>query len=154
MASFPFYRQLDQMDCGPACLQMVAQHHGRYYPLQQLRSSAFITCEGVSLLGISEAAESIGFRTLGVRIPFDKLLDVPLPAIVHWNQNHFAVVYRIGRDKVHVADPATGLIQYSAKEFISNWHNRKNGGSGGIAILLEPTSEFYSWNSIFQNSER
>ena len=96
MKSFPYYRQLDMMDCGSTCLRMVAKHYGRSFTAQSLRERAQIGKEGVSLLGISEAAENIGFRTLGIKIPFKKLAaEAPLPCIVHWDQNHFVVVYAI-----------------------------------------------------------
>ncbi|MFM8848800.1 MAG: cysteine peptidase family C39 domain-containing protein, partial [Cytophagales bacterium] len=110
------------MDCGPTCLRMVAKHYGKNYSLTQLRAKAYITREGVSMLGISDAAEAIGFRTLGIKVPFEKLVaDAPLPSIVHWNQNHFAVVYKIKKDKVWVADPAVGLINYTKQEFLKSW---------------------------------
>ena len=89
---FPHYLQPDSMDCGPTCLRMIAKHYGKNFSLQTLRARSFITREGVSMLGISDAAEFIGFRTTGVRISFAQLLeDVPLPCILHWNQNHFVV---------------------------------------------------------------
>jgi ATP-binding cassette subfamily B protein len=94
--TFPHYHQLDQMDCGPTCLRMVAKHYGRLFTAQSLREKAQIGKEGVSMLGIAEAAETIGFRTMGVKIPFAKLAaEAPLPCIVHWDQNHFVVVYGI-----------------------------------------------------------
>ena len=80
------------MDCGPACLRMIATYYGRNYSLEGLRKKSHLTREGVSMLGISEAGESIGFRTTGIIVPFDKLNEVPLPCIVHWNQQHFVVV--------------------------------------------------------------
>ena len=96
MPSFPFLRQLDSMDCGPSCLRMVAKFYGKNYTLQALRSLAFISKSGVSMLGISDAAESIGFRTRGYRLTWEQLRDeVPLPCIIHWNQRHFVVVYEI-----------------------------------------------------------
>ena len=96
MKSFPLYTQLDSMDCGPTCLRMIARHYGRSYTLQNLREKSFITREGVSMLGISDAAESIGMHTQGVRITIDRLTeDVPLPCILHWNQNHFVVLYKV-----------------------------------------------------------
>lgn len=119
---FPFHLQLDQMDCGPTCLLMIAKHHGRNFSLPELRSKSYITREGVSMLGISDAAEAIGFRTLSVKLPFDVLAkDSPLPCIVHWNQNHFAVVYRAQKNKLYVADPAVGLLTYSKVEFLKCW---------------------------------
>ncbi len=96
MPTFPHYTQLDQMDCGPTCLRMVAKHYGRSFTVQSLREKSQIGKEGVSLLGISEAAEAIGFKTMGVKIPFEKLAaEAPLPCIVYWDQNHFVVVYDI-----------------------------------------------------------
>lgn len=94
--SFPVYKQLDTMDCGPTCLRMVARYYGKTYSLQTLRERSFLTRLGVSLLGISDAAESIGMRTLGARLTFDQLAkEVPLPCIVHWKQDHFIIVYKI-----------------------------------------------------------
>ena len=145
MFSFPFYKQLDAMDCGPACLRMIAKYHGRSYSLQTLRDRSYITREGVSLLGTSDAAESIGFRTMGVRLSLDKLAsEAPLPCIVHWRQQHFVVVYKIKKDTVYVADPAHGLIKYSSKEFLQGWASTKvDGEYQGICLLLEPTPDFY-----------
>lgn len=143
--SFPFYQQLDQMDCGPTCLKMIAKYHGRSFSLNELRNKSFITREGVSLLGISEAAEAIGFSTMGVKLPFDKMIeDAPLPCVVHWNQNHFAVLYKVKQNKISVADPATGLIAYTKEEFLKSWLSTSSNGSGvGVALLLEPTPAFY-----------
>jgi hypothetical protein len=98
MPGFPYFTQLDSMDCGPTCLQMVAKYYGKSYSLQYLRSRSYITKSGVSMLGISDAAESIGFRTRGYSLTWEQLRDeVPLPCIVHWNQRHFVVVYDIKR---------------------------------------------------------
>jgi ATP-binding cassette, subfamily B, bacterial len=144
--SFPFYKQLDAMDCGPSCLRMIAKHYGKTYTLQGLREKCFITREGVSLLGISDAAENIGFHTLGVRIDIKKLTgEAPLPCIVHWKQRHFVVVYKIKNHQVFVADPAHGLVKYTEKEFLDGWFSTKTEDEDkGIAMLLEPTPEFYS----------
>jgi ATP-binding cassette subfamily B protein len=96
MPVFPLLKQLDSMDCGPSCLRMIAKFYGKSYTLQSLRSKSFITKSGVSMLGISDAAESIGFHTHGYRLTWEQLRDeVPLPCIVHWNQRHFVVVYDI-----------------------------------------------------------
>ncbi len=143
---FRHFQQLDQMDCGPTCLQMVAHHYGRYHSLKELRKKSFITREGVSLLGISDAAESIGFRTLGVKVPLDILFkEAPFPCIVHWNQRHFVVVYRVSRSKVHVADPAAGLVTYTKEEFKKGWlSTNENGKEVGVALLLEPAAEFHN----------
>ena len=120
--SFPFVKQPDAMDCGPACLKMIAGFYKINFSLETLRKKCFITREGVSFLGLSEAADSIGFRTIGVRVSFDILNEnVPLPCIVHWRQKHFIVVYKIKKDKIWVADPAVGLITYTKEEFLKNW---------------------------------
>ncbi len=144
--SFPFYRQLDAMDCGPTCLRMIAKHYGKHYSLETLRKKCFIGREGVSLLGISSAAESIGLHSVGARISFRQLREAPLPCIVHWKQNHFVVVYHIDEKKniVCVADPAQGLVKFAVQEFLSGWFSTRNGGRDeGIAMLFEPTPVFY-----------
>lgn len=143
---FPFTRQHDAMDCGPACLQMIAKYWGKNYSLQYLREHSFLTREGVSMLGISEAAEQIGFRTIGVKISYEQLVnEVTLPCIVHWKQNHFVVVYKIHKDRVHVADPGHGLIKYTTEEFLKNWISTKSDGEEkGVALLLDPTPDFYA----------
>ena len=92
---FIFYPQNESMDCGPACLRMIARYYGKLYSLDELRDKCYITKDGVSLLGISEAAESIGFRVEGVKLTWDQLQNVLLPCIVHWNQHHFVIVYAI-----------------------------------------------------------
>ena len=142
---FPHYTQLDSMDCGPTCLRMIAKYYGRRYSLETLRDKAFITREGVSMLGISDAAESIGFRTSGVRITLRQLKeDVPLPCILHWNQNHFVVCYKIKDDRYYIADPAAGKVVYREAEFTPCWYSTKvNGEETGTALLLEPGPEFY-----------
>lgn len=142
---FPFFKQPDAMDCGPACLKMVAEHYGRSYSLDTLRAFSSIGREGVSMLGISNAAEKIGLHTVGCRISFDTLVEkAPMPCIVHWNQNHFVVVYRIRRNKVFVADPAKGIITYGKEEFCSHWlSTRAKNEDKGVVLLLEPTRLFY-----------
>ncbi len=146
MTKFPHYRQLDTMDCGPTCLRIIAKYYGKSYSLQTLREKSFITREGVSLLGISDAAESIGFRTLAAKIPFDKLKEeAPTPFIAHWRQQHFVVVYGFKKDKVLVSDPAHELVKYTKEEFLEGWLSDKDQGEEtGVVLLLEPTPEFHS----------
>lgn len=145
MSTFPFYRQLDQMDCGPTCLRMVAKHYGKPYSISRLRDKSFLTRDGVSMLGISEAAEAIGFRTEGVKVSFEKLQqEVTLPCIVHWNQVHFVVVYKIKNDKIYVADPAASLLTYQRREFEKCWLAGTDGEERiGLTLMLEPTPQFY-----------
>lgn len=139
--SFPFIKQPDAMDCGPACLKMVAAFYKRNFSLESIRRKCYITREGVSFLGLSEAADSMGFRTLGVRIPFDMLTgSVPIPCIVHWRQKHFVVVYKISNGQVWVADPASGLVKYSHEEFQKNWASTVSDGKpAGLVLIIEPT---------------
>ena len=151
MWHYPVYTQLDRMDCGPTCLRMIAKYYGRVYSLQTLRDKAFISRSGVSLLGISEAAESIGFRTTGVKITFEQLVDdFPLPCILHWNQQHFVVCYRIrkrrNKYKILIGDPAgTQTVTYNEEEFKRCWiSSREKGQDTGVALVLEPTPDFYS----------
>ncbi len=142
---FPFYKQLDQMDCGPTCLRMIAKHYGRTYAVDVLRRKSNITREGVSLGGIAEAAEAIGFHTLAVSIDFKTFEgEVPLPCIAHWRQRHFVVVYKITKDRVYVADPAHGLVDYAKREFIDGWIGKgADENSEGYLLLFETTPRFY-----------
>jgi ATP-binding cassette subfamily B protein len=143
--SFPFVKQPDAMDCGPACLKMIAGFYKRSFSLESLRKKCYITREGVSFLGLSEAADNIGFRTIGVKIPFEMLQEnVPLPCIVHVRQRHFIVVYKIKNDKVWVADPAVGLVKYSREEFVKSWASTiTEGKQTGLALIIEPTPALF-----------
>lgn len=143
--SFPIYIQHDKMDCGPTCIRMIAKHYGRVYSLQYLREHSYIDREGVSLMGISDAAEHIGIHTLAVKLPFQQLLDeVPLPCVAHWRQNHFIVVYKTTKKYVYVADPAVGKLKMTHQEFLQGWtSDTKNGEPEGVLLLMEPSPEFF-----------
>jgi ATP-binding cassette subfamily B protein len=158
------------MDCGPACLKMIARHYHRDYNLAFLRDLCGLSHGGVSLKGISEGAERIGFHTMSVSLTLDRLIkEVPLPVIAHWNQNHFVVVYKITADKVYVADPGHGLLKYNLEEFKRHWisienavaeaveirdqqgrvigtidNNNPTGNPKGVLLLIQPTPLFYS----------
>ncbi|MDF1698947.1 MAG: peptidase domain-containing ABC transporter [Saprospiraceae bacterium] len=142
---FTHYRQLDTMDCGPTCLRMITKAHGKQYTLPFLREKCYIDKAGVSLRGVSEAAELIGLRTLAVKIPTKakrgdaSLSEAPLPCIAHWNQNHFVVVYKVSSKHVWIADPRDGKHKLTIEEFENSWiSDRKKG----VVLLLEPTNEF------------
>lgn len=143
--SFQFYRQLNAMDCGPTCLKMIAKQYGKSYTSETLRMQSGFTKSGVSLLGISETAEKIGFRTRGAQITFDKLKLVPLPAILHWSRAHFVVLIAIKKNTVCVADPASGMLTYRRKEFLDSWiTNLSNDRQEvGTVLILEPSPAFY-----------
>lgn len=140
--------QHDSMQCGIACLQMVCHHYGRKVSVDFLANLCFATNQGISLLGISEAAEKIGLRSVGCRIPLATLLKAELPCILHWNQNHFVVLYKIKkRDKsviFYIADPAKGLLTLSERDMEEQWvSGHSDGYDTGIALLLEKTPKFY-----------
>lgn len=148
---FPHYTQLDTMDCGPTCLRMVAKHYGKSVSLDYLRNKAQFGKEGVSLLGLAEAAESIGFKSVGAKLSFEQLInDVPLPAILHWGQYHFVVLTPDATaSKLRIADPARSVLTLSKAEFLSQWiSTREDGVDKGIVLLLEPTPHFNQSNSF------
>jgi ATP-binding cassette subfamily B protein len=140
--SFPHYKQPDQMDCGPTCLRMIARHYGRNIKTQTLRNLCEINREGVSLLGMSDAAEKIGFRTLGVKLNAGELKEAELPCVLHWRQYHFVVLYKIKNHKYYIADPAAGLVTLDEADFKRSWEADKET-TEGIALLLSPTPQFY-----------
>jgi ATP-binding cassette subfamily B protein len=142
---FPNYIQADTKDCGPTCLKIIAKHYGKILNIQTLRQLSETTREGSTLLNVSDAAESIGFKTLGVKTNSTKLEEAPLPCVLHWNNNHYVILYKIKKDKYYISDPAIGLIEYTKKEFIKFWigNNVNESSEEGIALLLEPTVKFH-----------
>lgn len=139
---FPFFRQLDYRDCGPTCLRMVAKFHGKTFSREFLRDKAGITRMGVTMAGIADAAEAIEMRTLGMRISLESLVtEAPTPFIVPWRQKHFVVVYKTTKDKIFVADPAQGLLEYSHQEFLEAWTTTQD--QTGFVLLLEPNASFF-----------
>lgn len=153
--NFAFYEQPDSVDCGPTCLRMIARHYGRNIPLQTLRDKSQIGKEGVSLLGISEAAEAVGFRTISAKLSLEQLnSEALLPAILHWNQNHFVVLYKIKKNKFFIADPGAGLITCSANDLKTSWvSDVDNNVNEGVALLLEPAPAFYQQDREFEEDE-
>ena len=142
MKTFTAYRQLDYMDCGPTCLRMVARFYGQHYSLEDLREKTYLGKQGTSLLGLSEAAEQLGFRSQAVATDWDTLReDVQLPCIAHWQNRHYVVIYRVTEKHIYLADPATGKLRYSKEEFLAGWQNEPE--ADGILLLLEPTPSFY-----------
>jgi len=145
MNKFPHYKQLDQMDCGSTCLRIICKYYGKHYTLNSLREKTYTTREGVSLLGISDAAENLGFRTRGIQIDLKTLKEeANLPIIIHWSLNHFVVLYKIKKKKYYISDPAMGKVTYSETDFKKFWlSSTKAGKENGIALILEPTPKFY-----------
>ena len=152
MSQFPLYFQHDAMQCGIACLQMVCKYYGKEYTLAQLSDICFATNEGISLLGISQAAEKLGLHTVCGRATVEPLEQVDLPSIIFWNQNHFVVLYKINKRKkgniYYVADPGKGKIVYTEGEFKKGWLNTQSQREEkGIAMFFEPTGNFWEINS-------
>ncbi|MDR6761951.1 ATP-binding cassette subfamily B protein [Flavobacterium sp. 2755] len=145
MRKFIHYKQTDYKDCGPTCLKIIAKYYGRNFNIQKLREISETTREGSNLLLLSDAAEKIGFRTLGVRLNTDMLEDTVLPCILHWNKNHYVVLYKIKKGVYYVSDPAFGLIQYNQQDFIKFWigNNADESTEEGIALLIETTPKFF-----------
>lgn len=138
---FPTEYQMDAKDCGPASLKMVAKYFGRYYSLQYLRDKCGITKEGVSLLGISAAAESIGLHTAAFKCTIDDvILKVPFPVIIYWDENHFVVVYHANKKHIWVSDPCKGHVKYTRREFMEGWYLKNE--DKGVLLALEPTADF------------
>jgi ATP-binding cassette, subfamily B, bacterial len=164
LKKFPNYRQADSKDCGPTCLKIIAKYYGKTLDIQTLRDFSETTREGSNLLFLSDAAEKIGFRTLGVKLNLTTLNEAPLPCVLHWNKEHYVVLYDTPRPskwgifkqkKVYkVSDPAHGLIEYNEKEFIKFWigNNADNMTQEGIALLLEPSPQFFQ--SEFDKEEK
>ena len=150
---FPLHYQLDSVDCGPTCLRMIASYYGKSFSLEKLRSLTFFSKGGVSLLGISSAAESIGFKTLAGQTTFDKILEIKSPFVAHWNYDHFIVVYKVKKNKVYVADPTGGRISYTKDEFLKYWATEDiESQPSGVVLLLEPTNDFYQTENSSKNT--
>ncbi|WP_336617506.1 peptidase domain-containing ABC transporter [Bacteroides acidifaciens] len=147
---FKLTRQFDQMDCGPACIRMVANHYGKKYPLSYLRSVSCLSREGVSIAGIRFALTDIGIHSASYEVTLEQLRQCPLPAILHWEQNHFVVLYKIRWSRLkkewqyYVANPAYGKHTFTEKDFKSYWQN----GEKGVAIALKPTETFYRKGTV------
>ncbi|TWI94576.1 ATP-binding cassette subfamily B protein [Mucilaginibacter frigoritolerans] len=141
-----FIPQKDYMDCGPACLAMVAASYGKDIGVQYIRDKSYLTRDGVSLMGITEAAEEIGFKSFAAEVDTSAISDEFLPCILHWNQNHFVVLYQVYRRftsrKIYfkIADPAHGIISLSEEKFKKSWIV---GDDKGVALFLRPTTAFY-----------
>lgn len=154
---FPFVKQKDAMQCGIASLSMICQYYGKKYSINYLSELCHATTEGVSMLGISETATNLGLIALTAYVSPEDMLrkDVPLPAILHWKQNHFVVLYKIKHKYFYIADPGKGLIKYSYDEFIDNWTSTTvNDKEKGVAMFIETTPNFYEKSDIIDNNSR
>jgi ATP-binding cassette subfamily B protein len=145
LKKFPNYKQADSKDCGPTCLKIIAKHYGKTINIQELRDFSETTREGSNLLFLSDAAEKIGFRTLGVKLNLKSLEEVPLPCVLHWNKEHYVVLYNVKKGRYFISDPGFGLIEYNESDFIKFWigNNADDTTQEGIALLLEATPKFF-----------
>jgi ATP-binding cassette subfamily B protein len=160
-SKFPFYKQLDEVDCGPTCLQMICKFYGKYFLIENLRSLCYMSKEGISLLNIKKASEKLGFNTVAGKFTFSDLLKInSFPCIIMWKQSHYVVIYKVKQKdlkrnkqaKVYVADPAYGLMSYTETELKKNWIVDSSNEKGkGIALLFEPTEYFF--NNMDSDSE-
>ena len=153
---FPFYKQHDSMQCGITCLQMICKYYGKEYSLESLSRYCFATTEGVSMLGISEAANKLGLHTICGRVTMEQLPQAPLPCILHWSQNHFVILYKIKNNKkFYIADPGKGLVTYTEKEFKNHWISTlSKGEEKGIAMFIQPTPAFHELSGETTNRKR
>jgi ATP-binding cassette, subfamily B, bacterial len=145
LKKFTNYRQADYKDCGPTCLKIIAKYYGKTINIQELRDASETTREGSNLLFLSDAAEKVGFRTLGVKLSLERLEEAPLPCILHWNKNHYVVLYKIKKDIYYISDPAFGLIEYNKQDFLKFWigNNADDSTQEGIALLIEASPKFF-----------
>jgi len=141
---FPFHQQLDLRDCGPTCLKMITEYYQRVFRLTTLRNLCSTGREGSSLSGMVDGAEQIGFRTQALQMNYQALEEIELPCIVHWQQDHYIVVYKVTKKRVYVADPGLGKVTYSKDDFLSGWcGSPSEQPAEGIVLALQPTPEFY-----------
>lgn len=150
LKKFPNYLQNDNKDCGPTCLKIIAKHYGKTLRIQDLRDYSETTRNGTNLMNLSDAAEKIGFRTVAAKLSLEKLDEVPLPCVLHWNKTHYVVLYAVKTkkskiEKLCISDPAIGLLEYTTVEFLNFWigNNTDQTTEEGIALLLEPTPKFH-----------
>lgn len=149
MRKFPVHKQVDFMDCGAACLKMVAEFYGKKFPLAYINEIGNTRRDGTSMADLADAAEKLGFRTLNVKIPFTELKkERPLPFVAYWKQSHFIIVTDIKKDKVKVVDPVVGTLTYQKSEFLRLWGDENEEG---VAMLLEPSPRFYESDEVDEN---
>ncbi|RBL89290.1 ABC transporter ATP-binding protein [Chitinophaga flava] len=143
---FPFFKQIDQFDCGPACLKIISKYFGRNFSSEHLRDICNITPDGITIKSLMKGAEALGFKTVPASITYEVLeKKAPLPCVTYWRDRHFLVVYEFKNGQVKVADPSHGLITYSKQDFMEAWQNNKlaDDTTQGIVLLMEPTSTFF-----------
>lgn len=145
---YPFYKQPDAMDCGPVCLKMVAAYHGKNLSMQHLRKLCRIGKQGTTMLDLIDAADNLGFKTLAAELPFSKLDNVPMPCILHWQKEHYVVLYEVNDQYVYLADPAlNSKIKLNIEDFLAGWAINREKKSGRV-LLLQPGQAFVDLKEI------
>ena len=145
MARFPFTRQHDGMQCGVACMSMICRHYDKTFSISRLEKSCHVTKEGVSLKAIRDLCEEIGLDSAAGKVTVANLADTPLPCVLHWNQNHFVVLYKTDRNgsRFWIADPGKGKYKCSIEDMERHWvSTQSQGKEKGIAMFFEPTEKF------------
>ena len=152
MKKFPFVKQHDSMQCGAACLTMICRYYGNNLSLDKLDKMCDTTHEGISLFTIDKVAKQIGFETICGKIKNSRLSDIQLPCILHWNDNHFVILYKIKNKNYYIADPYKGLLKYNTQEF--NYHWLKGENEDGIIMLLKPSKYVKTKKSKSENCNK
>ena len=139
--SFHFVKQLDAMQCGVACLAMICKYYNNAYSIETLSEICSVSKEGVSLQAMISTAQKLGFHSVCGKTTIEQIANISKPCILHWNQNHFVVLYKVKKNnKFHIADPGKGLICYSLENFKKHWISSvSNGQEKGIVMFIEPT---------------
>tara|TARA_Y100000815_G_scaffold239315_1_gene234147 strand:+ start:4896 stop:7097 length:2202 start_codon:yes stop_codon:yes gene_type:complete len=149
LRKFPFYRQIEEKDCGPTCIKMIAEFYGKKFSSSYLRTLSETQRWGTNLANLSDAADQVGLKSLCAGILLNELKQAPLPCIIHWNNNHYVVLFNIksrrSKETYYVADPAHGIFKYNQEDFTKGWiaHGANGSKEKGVVLLLEPTGIFY-----------
>lgn len=155
MSKISFYKQHDNMQCGVACLAMVCSYYGRRYSLETLSEICFPTNTGISLLGLRDASEKIGLSTVSARVTLQKLSAMNTICVLHWDQNHFVVLYKVKHGKYYIADPGKGLITYSEEELLQHWiSTTSNGEEKGVVMFFSKTDHFGKISDAYNSNQR
>lgn len=154
--TFHFVKQLDAMQCGVACLAMICKYYKNAYSIETLSKLCSVSTEGVSLFAIKNAAEKLGFNSICCKTSIEQLVSISMPSILHWNQNHFVVLYKVkNKKKFYIADPGKGLVCYSLENFKKHWISSvSNGEEKGVVMVIEPTEKFWKKSIIEEPNKK
>ena len=155
MRAFKFIKQLDSMQCGLACMAMICYHWGQEYSVKFLNKFCTASKDGVSFKGLSDLSDTLGLHCISGKVSIQELRECPLPAILHWNQNHFIVLYKIKNNKFYIADPSKGKLVLNETEFSHHFISlTSDNKEKGLAMFFEPTEKFGIIKDDTINNER